>query len=80
MWHVCEAEEVHTRLWVGDLRERCHLEDVGVYGTIILKWILNKWSEEAWTGLIGLRAGTGDRRCSCGNEHSGFIKCGEFLD
>jgi hypothetical protein len=31
----------------------------------------------AWTGLIWLRIGTG---CECGNEPSGFIKRGEFLD
>ena len=26
---------------------------------IILKWIFKKWDEEAWTGLICLRTGTG---------------------
>jgi len=26
---------------------------------IILKWIIKKWDEEAWTGLIWLRIGTG---------------------
>jgi len=33
------AEKVHTRFWLGDLRERDHLGDVGVNGKIILKWI-----------------------------------------
>jgi hypothetical protein len=28
---------VHTGFWLGDLREKKHLEDLGVDGTIILK-------------------------------------------
>ena len=43
MWHVWEAGEVHTALWSGDLRERRHLEDLGVDGRIILQCIFKKW-------------------------------------
>jgi hypothetical protein len=35
------------------------LEDPGVDGTIILKWIFKKWDGRVWTGLIWLRIGTG---------------------
>jgi len=39
---------------------------------------LQEVGREAWTGLIGKRqlAGT----CKCGNETSGSIRRGEFLD
>jgi hypothetical protein len=30
------------RVWLGNLRERNHLEDLGVDGRIILKWIFKK--------------------------------------
>jgi hypothetical protein len=49
--------EVHTGFWWGDLRERDQLEDLGVDGRIILKWIFKKW-DWAWTGLIWIRIGT----------------------
>ena len=37
MWQVWETGEMHTSFWWGDLRERGHLEDLGLYGRIILK-------------------------------------------
>jgi hypothetical protein len=45
-------------MW-GNLRERHHLEDPGVEGRIILRWIFRKWDVGAWTGSSRLRIGTG---------------------
>jgi hypothetical protein len=42
MWHVWGRGEVHTGLWWENLREGDHLEDPGVDGRIILKWIFER--------------------------------------
>jgi hypothetical protein len=55
--------EVHTGFWWGDLREGEHLEDPGVDGRIILKWIFKEWDggmywidmaqdRDRWRGLV----------------------------
>ena len=50
--------EVNTGFRWGNLRERDHLEDPGIDGRIILRWICRKWNVRAWTGLIWLRIRT----------------------
>jgi hypothetical protein len=35
--------EVHTEFWRGNLSTKDHLEDPGLNGSIILKWIFRKW-------------------------------------
>jgi hypothetical protein len=64
---------VFTGFWLGNLRERDHLEDPGVDGRVVVTWILRKWDVEALTGLIWLRIGTG-------NECSGSTKSEESLE
>jgi hypothetical protein len=36
-----------------------HLEDIGVDGRMILRWISRKWDMGAWTGSSWLRIGAG---------------------
>jgi len=69
--------EVYTEFWWKNLRERDYLEDPGVDGSIVLRRISRKWDG---TGLIWLKIGKLGSMYECGNEPSGSIKCGEFLD
>jgi len=47
------------RVLMGNLRKRHHLEDQGVDGRIILRWIFRKWDVGVWTGSSWLKTGTG---------------------
>jgi hypothetical protein len=53
------SEEMFIRVFLWEkLTEGVHLEDPGVDGRIILKWIFEKWNGVAWTGSTWLRIGT----------------------
>jgi len=65
------------RVLVGKPEGRNHWGDLGVDGWIILGRISRRWVVGIWTGLGGPRL---TEACECGNEHSGSVKCGEFLD
>jgi hypothetical protein len=67
------------RALVGKPEGKNHLEDPGVDGRIILKWIFERL-DGAVTGLIWLRIGQVAGSCECGDEPSGSIKCREFLE
>jgi hypothetical protein len=44
---------------VGKPDGKNHLEDPGIDGRIILRYIFKKWGAGAWTGSIWLKIGTG---------------------
>jgi hypothetical protein len=48
-----------TGFWWENLMERDRLEDPGVDGRIIFRWIFRKWNGGAWAGLIWHRIRTG---------------------
>lgn len=48
-------DQIHTKLWVETLKERLILEDVGMDGKVILKWILKKYY---------VRVSSGKKKCS----------------
>jgi len=56
--HTGESRGTYRVLW-GNMRERDHLEDAGVDGRIILRWIFRKWDVGVWTGSSWFRIGTG---------------------
>jgi len=80
MWRVWVRREGCIGSWWGNQRERDHWGDLGADEWIILGWISRRWDVGIWTGLGWSRTGTGGRRCECGNEPSGSVKRGEFLD
>ena len=46
--------------WWGNLRERDHLEDPGIKGRVILRYVyLQEVGCGAWTGSSWFKAGTG---------------------
>ena len=50
---------MYAGFWWGNLRERDHLEDPDVDGSIIFIWIFGKWDVRARTGSVWLKIGTG---------------------
>jgi hypothetical protein len=72
--------EVYTGVWWGYLRERYHLEDLGVVGRIILKWIFRKWDEGMEWIDVAQDRGRWRALVNAVIEPSGSIKCGELRD
>ena len=65
---------------VGKPDGKNHLEDPGIDGRVILRWILWSGMGGARTWLNWLRMGTVGGTCKCDNEPLGSTKCGDFLD
>jgi hypothetical protein len=72
--------EVYRGFWWGNLKERDHLEEPGVDGRIIIRGIFRKWDVGHGLDRCGSKQEQMASTCECGNEHSGSIKCGEFID
>jgi len=56
---MCGESRGVCRVFVGKPEGKNHLENPGVDGRIIFRWIFRKWDMRAWTGLMWLRIGTG---------------------
>jgi len=68
------------RVLMGKPEGRNHWGDLGVDGWIILGWISRRWDVGIWAGLGWPGYRQVADACECGNEPSGSVKCGEFLD
>jgi len=69
-------------VWRAKVKERNQLEELGLGGSIILKWVdLTEIGVEIadWFSLAQDR-GKWWGCCDCGDEPSGCTKCGEFPD
>jgi len=57
--HVARMGELRNAYNILEkLKGRDHFEELGVYGMIILEWILTKWGGMLWAGCMWLRIGT----------------------
>jgi len=57
MWCMWWRGEMHTLVYWEDMKDRDHLEDSGVGGRMVLKWIFKIYAGSAWTVLIWLGTG-----------------------
>jgi hypothetical protein len=80
MWRVRGEERCIQGFGGGNLREKDHLENPRVEGRIILRWIFRKWDVGYGLDRSGPGNGQVAGTCVCGNEPSGSVKCGEFLN
>jgi hypothetical protein len=58
MGYVARIREMCTKFLLESLKGRDHLEDTGVDGRRILKWISRKWGFKVWLGFIWFKTGT----------------------
>jgi hypothetical protein len=46
MWHVWGSKEIHTEIWLGNMKVEDRLDDTGVDGRTILKVYLTEKRQE----------------------------------
>ena len=56
---MCRIVEAYWGSGWRNLKQRGHLVDPDVEGSITLRWIVRKWVVVAWTRLIWFRVGAG---------------------
>jgi hypothetical protein len=61
MQHEWGRQGMHVGYWWESQKERYHWENQEVIVWTILKWILDRYDEMVWIGLILLRIGTSGR-------------------
>jgi len=71
--HIGESRDTYS-FWRDNLRKTAPLEDLGVYGRIILKWVLKKKVGGPRLDLSVSEEGQVVVFCEYGNEPSGSIK------
>jgi len=71
---------MHIKFWSEIRKGRDYSEDPDVNGRIVLEWILRIYGGKLRTGSYGLGQEPVAGSCEHGNEPSGSIKPGEFLD
>jgi len=79
MWKVWWRKQLHTGCWCVGVKEGDGLEDLGVDGRMIRKWILNKYDGRVecvwlWMSTTSLLFSENEDRTS------GYIGCGDFLE
>ena len=63
-----------------NLRERDNLENRSVNGKKISRWIFKRGDVGHGLDRCGSGQGQVAGTCECGNEPSGSLRCGKFLD
>jgi hypothetical protein len=69
-----------TKFWSENLKEKDYMEELGVYGRIILNLILEKYCEDVCIGCIWLRIEAVAAPFEQDNKPLGPLTGGEFLD